>query len=71
MSSNSFFPTTEAKQIVWLGNYASKLPIHGPACGIRPEEITETLADLQGRSHMALLNIRWNTLRYFALRGLH
>ncbi len=47
MSSNSFFPTTEAEQIGWLGNYASKLPLHGPACGILPEEINATLVDIQ------------------------
>ncbi|MDD5035424.1 MAG: hypothetical protein PHE55_11780 [Methylococcaceae bacterium] len=47
MRTRSFFPSIEAEQIAWLGNYASKLPVHGPACGIRDEEITETLADLQ------------------------
>jgi hypothetical protein len=40
VSSNSFFPTTEAEQAVWLTNFALKLPVHGPVCGIDAEEIT-------------------------------
>ena len=47
MSSHSFFPTTEAGQVVWLTNYALKLPIHGPVCGIGEEEIANTLKDIR------------------------
>jgi hypothetical protein len=47
MSSNSFFPTTEAGQIVWLTNYALKLPSNGSVCGIGDEEITGTVSDVQ------------------------
>jgi len=47
MSSNSFFPRAEAGQIVWLTHYSSKLPIHGPACGIGDEEIAGTLAGIR------------------------
>ena len=46
MNTNSFFPLTEAEQIIWLSHYALKLPIHGPVCGISDEEITRTLADI-------------------------
>jgi hypothetical protein len=42
VSSNSFFPTTEAGQGVWLTNFALKLPVQGPVCGIGAEEITGT-----------------------------
>ena len=47
MSSNSFFPSTEAGQIVWLTNYALKLPVNAPSCGISEAEITSTVADVQ------------------------
>jgi len=47
MSNNSFFPTTEAGQIIWLSNYASKLPIHGSGCGLSDEEVTNALADIR------------------------
>jgi hypothetical protein len=46
MSTNSFFPTTQAGQIVWLSHYSLKLPINGPVCNISAEEITSTLADI-------------------------
>ncbi len=47
MTTNSFFPTTEAAQVVWLTHYALKLPIHGPVCGISDEEIAKTLDDIR------------------------
>ena len=46
MSSNSFFPSTEAGQSIWLTNFSLKLPVQGPICGIGAEEVTSTLADL-------------------------
>ena len=46
MISHRYFPNTEDTQIVWLSRYALKLPINGPICGITPEEITSTLADI-------------------------
>ena len=47
MTSNSFFPSTESGQIVWLTNYSSKLSVHSSACGISDEEVTETLKDVR------------------------
>jgi len=46
MSINSFYPSTEVAQIVWLSHYALKLPINGPTCGISAEEITSTQQDI-------------------------
>ena len=46
MNNNSFFPVTEAEQIIWLSHYALKLPINGPVCGISAAEITSTLTDI-------------------------
>ena len=46
MSANSFFPTTETGQLVWLTHYSLKLPVNGPLCGISAEEITLTQADI-------------------------
>jgi len=46
MYNNSFFPVTEADQVVWLSHYALRLPLIGPLCGISPEEITSTLDDI-------------------------
>lgn len=46
MSGGTFFPNTEAGQVVWLSHYALKLPVHGPACGISDKEIKATLEDI-------------------------
>jgi len=46
MSTNSFFPSTEDAQIVWLSHYILKLPINGPTCGISAEEIASTQKDI-------------------------
>ena len=46
MYNSSFFPITEADQVIWLSHYALRLPVMGPICGISPEEITSTLDDI-------------------------
>jgi hypothetical protein len=46
MSGGTFFPNTEAEQVVWLSHYALKIPIHGPICGISDTEIQATLKDI-------------------------
>jgi hypothetical protein len=46
MSSNSYFPTSESEQIIWLTNYTLKLPVHAADCGITEQELTNTLAEL-------------------------
>jgi hypothetical protein len=46
MSGGTFFPNTEAEQVVWLSHYALKLPLHGPTCGIGDAEIQATLKDI-------------------------
>ncbi|WP_295454328.1 hypothetical protein [uncultured Thiodictyon sp.] len=47
MSSNTFFPTTEAAQAQWLANYSVKISLHALACGISAEELAGTLLDLR------------------------
>ena len=47
MSTNTFSPTTEDGQLVWLSHYDLKLPIDDPICGIVAEEITDTLLDIK------------------------
>jgi hypothetical protein len=46
MYNNSYFPVTEADQVIWLSHYALRLPLMGPICGISPEEISNTLEDI-------------------------
>jgi len=46
MYINSFFPITEADQVIWLSHYALRLPLMGSICGISSEEITSTLEDI-------------------------
>jgi hypothetical protein len=46
MPSNSFFPTSEDAQLVWLSHYALKLPTNGSICGVSAEELTATQKDL-------------------------
>ncbi len=47
MTTNTYFPTIGADQIIWLSHYASKLPINGSSCGIAAQEVATTLADIQ------------------------
>jgi hypothetical protein len=47
MTITSFFPTKIADQIVWLSNYLLMILVHGPICGIGPEEIASTQVDLR------------------------
>ncbi len=46
MTANSFFPSNEADQIVWLTNYVAKLPVNGSICDISGDEITRTQTDI-------------------------
>ncbi|MEY3788979.1 MAG: hypothetical protein RLZ75_3187 [Pseudomonadota bacterium] len=46
MSKNSYFPTVEAEQIIWLSYYSLQLPVNGPVCGIYGNEITRTQTDI-------------------------
>jgi hypothetical protein len=46
MYTNSFFPITQADQVIWLSHYALRLPVIGPTCGISSEEIAGTLEDI-------------------------
>ena len=46
MTSNTYFPTMGADQIIWLSHYSAKLPINGPLCDIAAPEITATLLDV-------------------------
>jgi hypothetical protein len=46
MSNNSFFPTTESGQVVWLTHFALKLPTHAAVLGILDEELANTLKDV-------------------------
>ncbi len=47
MTNNTYFPSMEADQIIWLSHYAVKIPINGPLCNISAVEITATLLDVQ------------------------
>ena len=46
MTANSFYPSNEADQIVWLSNYAAKLPANGSVCDISDDEITRTQTEI-------------------------
>lgn len=46
MATNTFFPSTEADQILWLGHFSSRLPELGAICGIAESEITASQSDL-------------------------
>ncbi len=47
MTTNTYFPSISADQIIWLTHYNAKLPINGPTCQITPVEIAATLIDIQ------------------------
>lgn len=42
-----FLPDTEPERCVWLSNYAEKLPVYGPMCGISEEEVAATIAEIK------------------------
>ncbi|WP_020505571.1 hypothetical protein [Lamprocystis purpurea] len=46
MISNSFSPSSEAGQSVWLANFSLKFPAHGPVCRIGADEITSTVGEV-------------------------
>lgn len=46
MTTYTYFPNACADQIIWLTQYANKLPINGPNCQITTQEITDTLFDI-------------------------
>ena len=46
MTTYTYFPNACADQIIWLTQYANKLPINGPICQITTQEITDTLFDI-------------------------
>lgn len=46
MSTNSYFPSAQSAQIVWLSHYSLKLPIYGPLCGITDQELSSTQTDI-------------------------
>ena len=46
MSTNSYFPSAQNAQIVWLSHYALKLPIYGSLCGITDQELSSTQTDV-------------------------
>ena len=46
MANNSFFPTSEDTQLVWLSHYALKLPVNAPICGLSADEVSSTLKDI-------------------------
>jgi hypothetical protein len=46
MSFQPYLPRSEAERIVWLTNYAAKLPTLGPLCKLDADEIAATLSDI-------------------------
>ena len=47
ISNNSYFPITEAEQIIWLTHYSTKLLVNGKLSGIDAAEIIRTQADIR------------------------
>lgn len=47
MATNSFFPSSEAEQIIWLSHHLATLPSHGTDCGLSEAEVIATQTDLQ------------------------
>ena len=45
MKRQNYYPSRIADQLVWLMNYFTKLPIHGPTCGVAAGDITASVAD--------------------------
>jgi len=45
MSSQSYFPASEADRVLWFTNFIVKLPIQGPNVGLSDTEISEAVAD--------------------------
>ncbi len=52
MPNQPYYPRPEPDQVVWLQNYANKLPQHGPAVGIPAAEITKTVEELTSLAYV-------------------
>ena len=52
MKHNNFFPIRKADQVVWLGNYALKLPDYATPLGLLPADVTGRVADCKWISHV-------------------
>jgi len=45
MKRQTYYPSRIADQVLWLFNYFTKLPLHGPACGVVAGDITASVND--------------------------
>ena len=42
---NTYFPSAQPDRVIWLDNWITRFPIHGPTMGFTPGEITASVAD--------------------------
>ncbi len=42
---NAYFPPAQPEQVIWLDNWITQFPIHGPAMGFSAGEITNSVAE--------------------------
>jgi hypothetical protein len=52
MKHNNYFPVRKADQVVWLGNYAVKLPDYATALGLVSADVTARVADCKWASYV-------------------
>ena len=45
MKRNTYFPARQTDQIVWLGNFDTKLPGYATALGLTTPQVTAAVAD--------------------------
>lgn len=52
MKHNNYFPVRQADQVIWLGNYAQKLPDYTVQLGLVAADVTARVADCKWTSHV-------------------
>jgi hypothetical protein len=52
MPTQPYYPRPEPAQVIWLRNYATKLPQDGPTCGIPAAEVTQTILEVNSLAYV-------------------
>jgi hypothetical protein len=52
MKRQDYYPSRIGDQVNWLDNFAQKLPLHGPTCGVSAGDVTDAVNDAKWANHV-------------------
>ena len=64
MKRQTYYPSRIGDQVIWLDNYASKLPTYGPTLGVASADVTASVKDAKWCSYV--LNLWLGAVRAFS-----